>query len=142
MLCYGLFLNLKSLKYMLLYVEPTASSVYSSTPEKQISYLNSADCIWLRLCNNRPSNMQCEAVEHWGDIKSDFVPLGIPTVLMSCLEICQAAQSWETRVRRGNVILLHHKLHCEEQSSMSSMTRALFKQCWTALVFFSLSFLI
>lgn len=86
--------------------------------------------IWLRWCNNGLSNMQCEAVEHWGDIKSDFVPLGVPRggprALMSCLEFCQTALSWEGRARRENVTLLHHKLHCEKQSSMSSMRRALF----------------
>lgn len=77
------------------------------------------------------SNMQCESAEHWGDNKSDLVPLGSPRAarqaLMSCLDFCQTGifserEEWEER----NVISLYHKLHCETQSGMSSVRCELF----------------
>lgn len=87
--------------------------------------------IWLRLCNNGPSNMQCEAAEHWGDIKSDFVPLG---VFLMAQEFWWTAWSSARQrdpergeQRRENVIFLHHKLHCEKQPSMSCTSLSLSK---------------
>lgn len=67
--------------------------------------------------------MQREGAEHWGDIKSDFVPL----MGREFLEFCQASTTLGEEIEKRKIsFLLHHKLNCEKQSSMSSVACALF----------------
>lgn len=99
--------------------------------------------ISLRLCNNGPSDTQREATEHWGDIKSDFVPLGVPLVAREFWWAvwCSARQHNPERAEWEEWMSFYFITNSTVRNTPACLQCLLhysYSECWTALPSFCL----
>lgn len=101
--------------------------------------------ISLGLCNNGPSDTQREAAEHWGDIKSDFVPLGVPLVAWEFWWAvwCSARQRDPERAEREERMSFYFITNSTVRNRPARLQCLLhysYSECWTAPLPLSHSF--